>query len=101
MNQDKLDPVSSIHLKQISFFVLLIALAYLLFSHLIIFLPAFLGAVTFYVLLRKWNLTLVNKHKMKKGMAAALLIVLVRCDSAGTLLYVWQHDSRAYCGCNG
>ncbi len=76
MNQDKLEPVSSIYLRQISFFILLIALGYLLFSHLIIFLPAFLGAVTFYVILRKWNLNLVTKRKMKKGLAATLLILL-------------------------
>ena len=76
MNQDDKDPVPSLHLKQISFFILLVALAYLLFSNLIAFLSSFLGAVTFYVILRKWNINLVNKRKIKKGTAALLLILL-------------------------
>ncbi len=76
MNQDNNDPLSSLHLRQISFFILLVALAYLLFSRLTVFLPAFLGAITFYVILRKWNLTLTTKRNMKKGTAAMLLIVL-------------------------
>jgi predicted PurR-regulated permease PerM len=76
LNQDNTDPVSSLHLKQISFFILLIIIAYILFSHLIIFLSSFLGAVTFYVILRQWNMNLVNKRKFKKSRAALLLILL-------------------------
>lgn len=70
------DPVSSLHLRQISFFILLVALAYLLISRLTMFLPAFLGAVTFYVILRRWNNALTTKRKMKRGLAATLLVVL-------------------------
>ncbi len=76
MSHDNNDPVSSLHLRQISFFILLIALAYLLISQLTMFLPAFLGAVTFYVILRRWNIALTTKHKMKRGLAATLLIIL-------------------------
>ncbi len=76
MNQESNDPISAIRLRQVSFFVLLILFAYLLFTQLTIFLPSFLGAITFYVILRKWNNNLVNKRKMKRGMAATLLIIL-------------------------
>ena len=76
MSQDNNDSASTLRLRQISFFVLLVALAYLLISQLTMFLPAFLGAVTFYVILRKWNIVLTTKHKMKRGLAATLLIIL-------------------------
>lgn len=76
MNQNNNDPIPSIRLRQVTFFVALILFAYLLFTQLVIFLPSFLGAITFYVILRKWNNNLVMKRKLKKGTAAALLIVL-------------------------
>lgn len=76
MNQNEKDTETSLQLRQISFFILLLGIAYLLFINLIIFLSSFLGAITFYVLLRKWNMTLVNKRKMKRGTAALLLIIL-------------------------
>ena len=76
MSEDNNNPIPAIRLKQITFFVVLILFAYLLFSQLIIFLPSFLGALTFYVIMRRWNNHLVLKRKMKKGIAAALLIIL-------------------------
>ncbi len=76
MRQNNTDSAPSLHLRQISFFILLIALGYLLFNYLTVFLSSFLGAVTFYVILRKWNNNLVLKRKFKKGTAASLLIVL-------------------------
>ena len=87
MDHNNNDPLPSLHLKQISFFVLLVLLAYILFSQILIFIPSFLGAITFYVLLRKWNNTLVNKRKMKKGKAATLLILLSVLVVVGPLYF--------------
>lgn len=74
MKENETNQSTNLHLRQISFFILLILIAYLLFVNLSAFLTSFLGAVTFYVLLRKWNNNLVAKRKWKKGRAALLLM---------------------------
>lgn len=63
-------------LRQISFFVLLVFLFVFLFLQMTAFLPAFLGAITFYMVLRKPMENLVEKRKWKKGLAAGLLLLL-------------------------
>lgn len=60
--------------RQISFYILLIALGIFLFKEFLSFLPAFLGALTFYILMRNANNYLVRKKKWKKSLAAAMLI---------------------------
>lgn len=74
-NDTNQNQTTNLHLRQISFFILLVLIAYLLFINLSAFLTSFLGAVTFYVLLRKWDSNLVNKRKWKKGKAALLLLL--------------------------
>src|SRR3954469_11593727 len=69
-----MDQVPPIRLKQISFYLLLIALGVLILAQLSAFIPAFLGAVTFYVIMRKSMMNMVYKRKMKKGLAATILI---------------------------
>lgn len=71
-----MDQVPPMRLKQISFFIILVALGILIFSDLANFLPAFLGSVTFYVVLRKYMNNMVYKRRMRKGLAAAILIFL-------------------------
>jgi len=71
-----MDQVPPIRLKQISFYLLLIALGVLIVSKLSAFIPAFLGAVTFYVIMRKSMMDMVYKRKMKKGLSAAILIIV-------------------------
>jgi predicted PurR-regulated permease PerM len=44
--------------------------------HLKFFLPAFLGAYTLFVLMRKWMFKLVGVHKWNKNLAAAALMLL-------------------------
>lgn len=61
-------------IKQIFFLLILVSLGALLFFELSGFLPALLGAITLYIVLRKWMFYLVNKKKWKKTLAAALLI---------------------------
>ena len=63
-------------LRQVFFILVLLAMGILLFLELFTFLPAFLGAVTLYILLRKWMLYLTEKRKWRIGWAAALLMLL-------------------------
>ncbi|GAA4738448.1 AI-2E family transporter [Flavisolibacter ginsenosidimutans] len=80
-------------LKQIFFIAVIIFLGVVLFSQLQTFLPAFLGAVTFYVLMRKRMFHLVEKKKWKAGAAAWVLmllsffVILVPVGLLGNILY--------------
>lgn len=62
-------------LRQISFIIILLLLGYILFIELRSFIPAFLGALTFYVMMRKWMFRMVYARKWKPG-AAALVLML-------------------------
>jgi predicted PurR-regulated permease PerM len=63
-------------LKQIIFLLILAFLAIILFKELYGFLPGFLGAVTFYVLSRKYMFRLVEVRKWRKNWAAATIMIL-------------------------
>jgi len=63
-------------IRQIFFLIIIVLLGLLLFFELYFFLPAVLGAVTLYILMRRWMLFLTIKKKWKNSLAAALLIVL-------------------------
>ena len=63
-------------IRQIFFILILIAIGSLLAIHLKSFLPALLGAITLYVICRKWMFILVFKRKWKRGKAAAALMGL-------------------------
>lgn len=63
-------------IRQILFLCLLILLGSLLALELYDFLPALLGAITLYVICRKWMFQLIYKRKWKPGAAASLLMVL-------------------------
>jgi predicted PurR-regulated permease PerM len=63
-------------LKQIFFIAVIIFLGIVLFSELQFFLSAFLGAVTFYVLLRNRMFHLVEKRGWKHANAAWILMLL-------------------------
>ncbi|MEJ7737803.1 MAG: AI-2E family transporter [Chitinophagaceae bacterium] len=62
-------------LRQISFIIILLLLGYLLFIELKNFVPAFLGALTFYVVMRKSMFRMVYVRKIKPGLAATILMV--------------------------
>jgi predicted PurR-regulated permease PerM len=64
------------HIRQISFYVLLVFLGVFLFIQFTNFLPALLGAITFYILLRSPMLNLVNQKKWSKSLAATVLLLL-------------------------
>ena len=63
-------------IRQVTFYVFLLFMFVFLFMQMNAFFPAFLGAITFYMLLRKYMDNLVFKRKWKKSLAAALLLIL-------------------------
>lgn len=63
-------------IKQVSFLLIIVLLAYVLFSELYTYFPGFLGAITMYILCRKYMFRLVEERKWKKNLAAALLMVM-------------------------
>ena len=61
-------------IRQIFFILIILMLGILLFRQLQSFLPAVLGAITLYVLLRRWMFYLTEKKKWRKGWTAVLLM---------------------------
>lgn len=68
--------ISNNTIRQIFFLLFLVLLGIILFLQLQTFLPALLGAYTFYVLLRKYMFILKARFKWKNGLAASLLMLL-------------------------
>ncbi|MBC8034397.1 MAG: AI-2E family transporter [Chitinophagaceae bacterium] len=62
-------------LRQISFLIIILVLGGLLFDTLKGFIPAFLGALTLYVLMRKWMFRLLHVRKWSPAKSAALLML--------------------------
>jgi predicted PurR-regulated permease PerM len=62
--------------RQFFFILIILMLGILLFIELQSFLPALLGAITLYVLIRRWMFFLTEKKKWRKGLAAILLMFL-------------------------
>ncbi|HVK46514.1 MAG TPA: hypothetical protein VM488_01690, partial [Pseudobacter sp.] len=56
--------------RQVLILMVILLIGVVLFINLQFFLPSFLGAYTFYVLLRKWMFLLTDKYKWKKSLAA-------------------------------
>ncbi len=69
-----MEAINSDKLKQISFFILLVVFGVLLFREMSGFVPAFLGAVTFYVIMRNSMHRLVYKRKWSRNLAAGILM---------------------------
>lgn len=62
--------------RQLFFLAALVLWAVLLARELIGFIPALLGAITLYIITRRWMLFLTEKRKMNKGLAATLIMVM-------------------------
>lgn len=80
MNKDK--QISSVAIKQISLLVIILVLAGLICFNLALFIPSVLGAITIYVVCRRYNFYLQEERKWKPSLAAfalmlASLIVLI------------------------
>lgn len=80
-------------LRQIFFILLIVFLGIVLFRELVFFLPAFLGAVTFYMVMRDRMFYLTEKKGWKRSSAAWVLIllsffvILVPIGLLGNILY--------------
>ncbi len=68
--------ISNHLLKQLFYIAVIIVLGIILFWQMAIFIPSLLGAITFYVLMRRAMLFLTEKKKWKKGLTAMVLISL-------------------------
>lgn len=71
-----MNSISNNAIRQVLLLITIILIAIVLFIHLKIFIPAFLGAYTLYVLMRKYMFILQGKHKWNKNLAAAILMLL-------------------------
>jgi hypothetical protein len=63
-------------IRQVLILATIITLGIILFNQLKTLIPAFLGAYTLYVLLRKWMFILQGRYKWKKTLTAAMLMLL-------------------------
>lgn len=71
-----MQPISNHLLKQFLYLAILFFLVIVFFWQLAQFLPAVLGAITLYILMRKYMLFLTEKKKWRKGVTAASLIFI-------------------------
>jgi predicted PurR-regulated permease PerM len=63
-------------IRQVFFLIVIVLLGLLLFLELYTFLPALLGAITLYIVMRKWMFYLTITKKWRKALTAALLMFL-------------------------
>ncbi len=63
-------------IRQVFFLVIIVGLGIVLFLELYTFLPALLGAITLYIVMRKWMFYLTIKKKWRKAWTASLLMFL-------------------------
>ena len=63
-------------IRQVFFLIAIVLWGGLLALELASFLPALLGAITLYIVLRRWMVYLVNNRKWPPGLAAGLLMLL-------------------------
>jgi predicted PurR-regulated permease PerM len=68
--------INNDRLKQIAYLAVLVGLGWLIFDLMIAYIPALLGAVTFYVIMRNTMNKLVYKRKWKRGLAAGILMFI-------------------------
>jgi predicted PurR-regulated permease PerM len=72
----KRDTIDQNRIRQVFFIGIILLVGIVLFSQLSQYVPALLGAITLYVLLRNWNFVLTEKRKWKKVWSALLLMLL-------------------------
>src|SRR5688572_11537674 len=63
-------------IRQVFFLAAIVLWGLMLALELYGFLPALLGAITLYIILRKWMFYLVEQRKWKVGLAAGLLMFM-------------------------
>lgn len=71
-----MNAISNNAIRQVLILITIILIGVLLFINLQTFIPAFLGAYTLYVLMRKYQFILQGHYKWNKNLAASLLMLL-------------------------
>ncbi len=86
-------------IRQIFVILLILLMGSLIFKELLPYLTGVLGAVTIYVLMRKWMATLVNKKKWNPSLAATFLMLisffLILIPIAGIILMLTNKIGKA------
>lgn len=73
--QDSGKPIDSVVIKQIALILLICVLVGLICWNLALFIPSVLGAVTLYIICRKYNFYLTEEKSWKPWLAASVLIL--------------------------
>ncbi|CAA7196439.1 AI-2E family transporter [Chryseobacterium potabilaquae] len=100
MNKDQ--QISNVKIKQVSLFVIILVLAALICFNLALFIPSVLGAITIYVVCRKYNFYLQEQKKWKPWlsslvlMLASLIILILPIYFIGDLLIEKLGNAQAY-----
>lgn len=100
MNKDK--QISSIAIKQVALLAIILILAGLICFNLALFIPSVLGAITIYVVCRKYNFYLQEEKKWKPWLAslvlmlASLIILILPIYFIGDLLIEKLGNAQAY-----
>lgn len=100
MNKDQ--QISSIKIKQVSLLAIILILAALICFNLALFIPSVLGAITIYVVCRKYNFYLQEEKKWKPWasslllMLASLIILILPVYFIADLLIEKLGNAQAY-----
>lgn len=86
-------------LRQLFVIFLIVLLGWLIFKEMAAYLSGVLGAITLFVLMRKWQKYLVNKKKWNPSLAASLLMlgsfIIILVPIAGLTLMLTSKISKA------
>lgn len=74
MNIDQ-NPISNVKIKQVALLAIILALVALMAYQLSMFLPSLLGAITLYVISRKYNLYLIEERGWKPWLSAVAIML--------------------------
>lgn len=85
--------------RQLFIIFLIVLFGWLIFKEMAIYLSGILGAITLFILMRKWQRILVKKYNWKPGLAAGLLMttsfIVILVPIAGLALMLTSKISKA------
>jgi predicted PurR-regulated permease PerM len=99
---NKEEQISSVKIKQVALLTIILVLAGLICFNLALFIPSVLGAITIYVVCRKYNFYLQEEKKWKPWAAAlvlmfaSLVIIILPIYFIGDLLIEKLGNAQAY-----
>ncbi|WP_419869441.1 AI-2E family transporter [Chryseobacterium sp. CT-SW4] len=99
---DKEKQISSVAIKQVALLAIILILAWLICSNLALFIPSVLGAITIYVVCRKYNFYLQEERNWKPWlssfvlMLASLVILILPIYFIADLLIQKLGNAQAY-----